>query len=95
MAIQEYLGNTSILELREQWKKGKTMLFIVGPNVFPWLLCANDLFDNPEIDLVAAHQAGMPVAVLDIEKAYQAILEALSRMKARATANENRGSNVG
>lgn len=73
--VCEWLMNHSLESLQEQWRRGQVFLFVVGDEVAP-LLCSREmLFNNPDIDLVKAHTVGLPVAILNLEGAYNKIVE--------------------
>lgn len=74
-SVCDWLMNRPLESLQAQWHRGQVYLFVVGDEVAP-LLCSRDmLFNNPDIDLVAAHALGLPVAILNLEGIYQKIVE--------------------
>ena len=69
--VCDWLLNQSLDNLREQWATGRKYLFAVGDAVCPRMLTHDAIFSNPEIDFRDAFAKGVPVAVVDLARAYQ------------------------
>jgi len=68
--VCQWLLQKTLDELRADWKAGRTLLLAVGDvEPFPKLLSREAVFNNPAIDLQAALNAGVPVAVIDVAEA--------------------------
>ena len=68
----QWLLERELPELREQWEQGRVLMLAVGDTpAFPRLLSHTEVFDNPDIDLQAAFQAGISVVLIDTSEAYR------------------------
>jgi DNA-binding transcriptional MerR regulator len=67
-AVLQQLASWSLEDLDEQFATGRDTLFCVGDSCFPRLLRWQDILCNPEIDLKAAADAGVPFAIVNVEK---------------------------
>ncbi len=65
-------------DLLGEFSRGRKMLMVVG-SCPPWprLWRRSDIFENDEIDLQAAFDLGVPVAIIDVERAYHTVYEKL------------------
>ncbi len=88
--VCEWLMNHSLESLQEQWRRGQVFLFVVGDEVAPFLCSREMLFNSPDIDLVKAHTVGLPVAILNLEGAYNKIVQRIEADRATHTEDSSR-----
>lgn len=69
-AAMQWLLAWRLSDLNQSWLEGRTLMLVVGKSVFPTLATRDEIYSNPHLDIVAASTAGVPVAVVDIQKAY-------------------------
>lgn len=83
------ISSFTLERMQSAWSEGRTMLFVVGTEVFPQLLARDSIYDNPQIDFAEAFEAGVPVAVIDVQAAYKQIESHLKRRRERGGASCN------
>src|SRR5262245_58772917 len=49
--VMDWLLAQELDDLRADWRRGRTLLVIVGDYVMPFLMAPGDVLDNPAIDL--------------------------------------------
>jgi DNA-binding transcriptional MerR regulator len=76
-SVLQRLSSNSPEELRECWELGRTCLLAVGCHSLP-LLSHDVLFNNPHLPLKQAFDLGLPVSVVDTQKAFDQITEQLT-----------------
>ena len=94
--IVKWFQRQSFESLRSQWQHGNGHLLLFGDRpVLPELLSREAIFDGSAIDLESVFGAGVPVAIIDVERCYKLIREKiasrqhLTRKRRRVVAEVN------
>jgi len=68
-AVQSF----SLKNLEGSFDAGRRYLVGVGDRFIPFLLTHERLFDNPSLPLQQAVESGLPVVILDLQKAFETL----------------------
>ncbi len=74
-AVANWLRRRGLSALQSEWAVGRKFLLTIGANEpFPRQFASGELFHNEHIDLAAAFNLGLPIAIIDLAAAYGVLL---------------------
>lgn len=66
-----WIRSRSIDELRDDWQQGRNLMLLIGEQPhYGRQFTHEEVFENPAVDLFAVLKLGIPLAVVNVEKAY-------------------------
>lgn len=88
-AAMQWILSNKLTWFEKCFRDGRTLMLVVGNSILPVLANHDEVYSNPALDIVAASTTGVPVAVIDLQRAF---LELNKRILAHRAGTNQKGN---